>query len=109
MRQLVMTAMLMTSMGCASPPEAPEVTFVETEPIKLESVPLFATTDLVTITFLDGTAIDGVIVSTGPIMVWHVGEAKEEMKSRVYLVLVVINGQNDVRQVPEFALTKRIQ
>lgn len=110
MKQLVMTAMLMASIGCASAPEAPEVApVVKTEPAKLESVPLFGVTDLVTITFLDGTSISGTIMSVGPITLWYVGEAKEQIESRIYLVRVVLNGQNSVRRVPEFALTKRVQ
>ena len=109
MKQLMIAAVLMTCMGCASTPEVPAVTPTTPEVTspKIELIPLFTVNDLVTITFMDETTADGTIVKVGPITLWTVGETKEQIKSRIYMVRGVVNGQNHVGEVPEFALTKR--
>ncbi len=108
MRPLVTAIILMACMGCESAPEAPVtlaargVTPLE---VVLDPIPLFATGDLVTITFPDGTSIDGMVVAVGPMSMW----SKTQTVSRVYLVRAKVNGQDGTGKAPEFALTRRVQ
>lgn len=111
MRQLVTTAMLMASMGCASAPEAPAAPeaapVIEAKPVEPtpEPVPAFNVGDLVTVTFPDGMTAGGLVVGVGPMAIW----SKTQTISRVYLVKAVVDGIDGVGKVPEFALTKRVQ
>jgi len=72
---------------------------------EVEQAATFQAMDRVTITFPRGSTNQGVIVEVGEIGTFRMPIDPSPMTSRVYGVVIIINGESGVYRIPEFAMT----